>query len=90
MKSDIQGIRGRVESGSTLRRIDFKTLLTYITELETELEAAKMDMGVACIFGEACAVCANCRNRGDQFPCAISDKWCCGQGWEWRGPVKGD
>lgn len=74
---------------------DIPALLSYIeeqdkriAELEQERDAAVMDMSVACIMGESCAICANCRDMGDQFPCAISDKWCCGQGWEWRGVKK--
>ena len=51
--------------------------------------AAVEDLAIACKVGEPCAVCKQCRDMGDQFPCAKCDDWCKGEHWKWRGPSGG-
>lgn len=67
-----------------------KILADLITSLQADLarvtaerDAAVGDLTMICINGETCAACVHCCNKGDQFPCAISNDWCGGEKWQW-------
>ena len=49
-------------------------------------DAAVVDLRITAQVGEPCATCQHGCNRGDNYPCAVSDSWCGGLKWKWRGP----
>ena len=65
------------------------SLQADLARVTAERDAAVGDLTMICINGETCAACVHCCNKGDQFPCAISNDWCGGEKWQWRG-VKGE
>lgn len=60
-------------------------LQAEVYKLKAVVDAAREDLAIVCTSGETCAVCQNVENRGDNFPCRVSDGWCCGDKWVWRG-----
>ena len=57
--------------------------------LRARCAAAEGDLRMVCaVAGEPCAACHHCCDIGPDFPCAISDAWCYGEKWEWRGLKK--
>ena len=62
-----------------------KALATQLAEAKADYEAAVEDMKIACTVGEPCFICKHGCNRGDQFPCSVSDDWCKGEKWTYRG-----
>ena len=52
-------------------------------------DAAVDDLRIVAQVGEPCATCKHGCNRGDNYPCAVSDSWCGGLKWKWRGPRPG-
>lgn len=65
---------------------DAKRLADEHCESLLREEAAVNDLEIACKIGEVCATCANARESGDNFPCAVNREWCGGRKWKWRGP----
>ena len=60
-------------------------LTTQLAEVKADYESAVEDMKIACTVGEPCFICKHGCNRGDQFPCSVSDDWCKGEKWTYRG-----